>query len=238
MKILKYTLLFLFIILYASAQTILSEINEQTKAMLKAQGITPEEYIKFKNYDYLKHQYKYLDKDFQIIISKADFNELIENYKLIPEKIVSYKDSLRVVLCGEFDTWRQINIAFHRLSFSWLRNGYILWLTESEAKELGGKYHFKMPYELYDYTHNHPELWDQNMQDFIKQLRSKIYEVYKDKKVFEMTSDQLLYHALVQNPVRIKDFERVKKERQGLSVGCGEPDCCQTKGSTREKCKN
>ena len=187
------------------------------------------------DYDYLNHKYNYLDRNYKIIISNEKFNELLKVYNLVPEQIVNYRDSLSVVLCGEFDIWIDRNRAHFHITYTWLRAGYYLWLSESEAKNLGQKFGFKMPYQLSEYA-RHPELWNDEMKEFMKNLRARVYDEKKDEEIIKMDNRQLLHYALVENPVRQKDFERVQIERGQTGVGCGKPNCCQTKGSTLEKC--
>ncbi|MGE0079457.1 MAG: hypothetical protein AB7S48_16470 [Bacteroidales bacterium] len=106
------------------------------------------EYKRYSNYDYLNHKYKYLDKNYKIHISSELFQHLIKENKIYPEAIKAYKDSIAVVMCGEFESWPQRNIASYVITFSWLRIGYYLWITNAQAKELGQRYGVSMPYQL------------------------------------------------------------------------------------------
>ncbi|MCF8378447.1 MAG: hypothetical protein K9H49_02650 [Bacteroidales bacterium] len=222
MKLLNIIVILFICNLHMKAQP---QITEENKSQISEE----------KNYDYLNHNYNYLDENYKIIISNEKFNELLKVYELIPEQVQTYKDSLSVVLCGEFDKWSQRNRAQFRITYTWLRAGYHLWLTEAEAEKMGQKYGIKMPYQLSDYA-RHPELWNDEMKDFMKNLRARIYDETKNEAINKMDNKQLLNYALLENPDRQKDFEIVQKERSGNSVGCGKPNCCQTKGSTLEKC--
>lgn len=187
-----------------------------------------------KSSDYFNHRYKYLDKDYQIHISSQIFDSLAKANYFYIDRIKEYKDSLGVVLCGEFNSWPAINIAHHRLTMSWLRVGYILWLSENEARDLGSKYNFRMPYELYEFFYKNPEKWDEEMIDFLSTYRQKIYLQTKNEEVKSMSFKKLFNYALVENPVRKADYEKLTKSQSGIE--CNNPDCCQIPGNDNTTC--
>jgi len=191
---------------------------------------------KVKSYDYLNHCYKYLDKDYRIQISSHTFDSLAQANNIIIDRIKEYKDSLGVVLCGEFNSWSEVNIAHHRLTMSWLRIGYILWLSESEAEKLGSKYNFEMPYELYEFFYKQPEKWDKEMIEFVSDYRHRIYFETNNEEVKSMSYKKIFNYALVENPVRKADYEELTKSQSG--IGCNQPDCCQTPGNEKASCDN
>ena len=120
----------------------------------------------YRNYDYFSHSYKYLNKDYKIKIPSNKFRALIKEHRFIPNAIENYKDSLAVVMYGEFDNWAQANIAVQRIGFTWLRAGYYLWLDKKEAKELGQEFGFEHPYLLYKYMYDNTK-WSEDKEEFI-----------------------------------------------------------------------
>ena len=193
-------------------------------------------YKEFRNYDYFSHQYKYLTKNFKIEITNDKFQSLIAEYQFIPDRIVSYKDSLAVVICPEFDSWAQVNIAVNRIGFSWLRVGYYLWLNEREAEKLGAKYGFNHPYKLYDYCYtNNENNWDDYLKNFMNQLRVKVRLQTNNPDVSEMNVKKFLSYSLKNNPERIRKFEELKTQINSKD-NCKKENCCQSKDSNKEPC--
>lgn len=193
-----------------------------------------DEYEKYSNYDCLNHKYKYLDKNYKIRISSELFQRLLKENKFYPEAIKTYNDSIGVVMCGEFERWPQRNIASYEITFSWLRMGYILWITESQAKELGRRYAFKMPYQLHRYIYDDSEKWDSYMIGFMSDLRSRISKHTKKAEVINMPYKEFLRFALVNSPARIKDAEALSKTKS--ADGCGKPNCSHGSDSTKTNC--
>ena len=167
---------------------------------------------KYRYDDFINYNYTYLDDDFNITISSQLFDSLIVRNKLYKERIQSHKDSILVVLFGEFDNKTQINLAHNRITMSWLRVSYYIWLSESETKTLGARYSYKFPYELYDYIYNQQDQWDNYMNRFMEKLIKKVSEDTGNNEVHDMNYKRLLNFALKSNPSRIKDFEKVKNE--------------------------
>lgn len=193
-------------------------------------GICAQEISKeFLEYDYFSHEYKYLDKEFKIKISSEEFQKLIKKHKFFPERIATCKDSLSVVLMGEFNDWHKARIACNRLGFSYVRLGYILWLDEFEAKSLCKRYRIKYPYKLYQYIRYQEENWDNYMKDFIAELKFRIKSEIEEVNTDSMNTKVLLKTALFHNPQRIKDSEAKKAKRAQGDLSCGKKDCCQIK---------
>ena len=190
-----------------------------------AQDANIDEYMA---YDYFKHDYKYLNEDFAITISHNTFQSLVEQYQFYPDKIEKYKDSLAVVMCGEFDNWQQVNIAVNRLGFTWLRAGYCFWLSEDEAKQKGEEMGFNHPYLFYRYMRDDDQISEVKIL-FLADLKEKIEKYTHNPDVYSMNTREFFRYALVNNPQRINDFKKLKMD-------CKEEDCCQTSDSDKESC--
>lgn len=167
----------------------------------------PQEFL---DYDYLTHKYEYLDEDFNIKITPKKFQEFVVRYKFYPKMIRTCRDSLGVVLMGEFNDWTKARIAEQRISFSDLRASYYLWTTEDEIRRLCEKYSYKYIYELYVYFSSEEDIWDEDMKKFMSELRKKVIEHTKNESVSEMTNKEFLRFSLLHSPQRIKDSEAKK----------------------------
>lgn len=188
-------------------------------------------------FDYFNYNYKFLDKNYKIKISKNVYNQTINKYKYFPEKIKTYGDSLSVVLMAEFNDWDKARVGQNRIAFSFLRLSYYFWITEKEAEQLVKKYKFKMPYQLYEFV-NEEKYKDGYLKNVIFHLRNKVYKKTSNEKVNTMSVPQLLSYALKESPRRIEDFQEKQIEREHgkkptkytkLGEGCGKKDCCQTR---------
>lgn len=180
------------------------------------------------NYDYLSHDYNHLDNEFRINISSVKFDSLVVMYKFYPERIKTCRDSLSVVLMGEFNDWDKARIAKNRIVFSYLRLSYYLWTTKAEAKKLCEKYDIKYPYRFYQLCAGSELNWDQELKDFIFELKNKVEVSTKNNSLDTLNNKEFLKLALVSNPQRQKDYERVKRTRK-VGVSCGKANCCQNK---------
>ncbi len=189
--------------------------------IINAQNVKKE----YLEYDYFAHSYKYLDEDFSISIPDTVFQKLMVDFRFYPERIKTYKDSLAVVLCGEFDNWDQNRIAGLRITFSWLRAGYYLWMTADEAQEIAQNYSFDHPYQFYQYFRYGEKFWDRRMKKIMRNLRNEVATITNDPNIYDLTNREFLKFSLVNNPVRIKDYAEYKK-CNGKGCERGE-DCCQ-----------
>jgi hypothetical protein len=180
-------------------------------------------------YDYFNHPYNFLDKDFNIKITPEKFQEFMIKYRYYPERIKTCRDSLGVVLMGEFNDWTKARIAKQRILFRELRASYYLWSTEDEIRRLCEKYSYKYVYEFYVYFSSQEDKWDDDMKKFMSELRKKVIENTQNESVSEMTNKELLSFALLHSPQRIKDSEAKKAKRAKGDFSCGKKDCCQSK---------
>lgn len=207
------------------SQSTIPKFEKPTVAEVK------EQYAKYKEFDYFNYDYKYLDEDFRIVMDNVLFNQLLKMNNFYADRIISYKDSLAVALCGEFDTWPQRNIAHFRITYTWNRLSYMLWVSEIEAMNIAEKYSFHHPYLLYQYVYKHPEQWDQYMIDFTNDLRKRIYSETANEEVLIMNNKELMNYAHVNSPKRLADLNSISKQECSStdSKKCTDPNCCQIK---------
>ncbi len=165
-----------------------------------------------KDYDYLSHKYEHLDENFKIHISSEMFDGFVAKYKFYPQRIKVYSDSLNVVLMGEFDNWHKCRIANLHITFSFKRIAYHLWITESEAKKLCEKYNIVHTYRFYEYM-KQPERWDRSIKKRMLKLRKQVAKASNNSDVLSMSNKLFLKEAWRHSPERIKDFEKLHKER-------------------------
>jgi len=200
--------------------------------------------------DFLSYNYKYLDKNYKIIIPSDTFQNTIVKHKFYPERIKKYSDSLGIALMAEFSDWDTERIAKLRITYSWQRIAYTLWLNEKESEEMGMKYGFQHPYRFQEYL-NDDNKQDEVMKKFLSDLRKKVFETSKDEKANtmnnydflnlsfrtnpQMLKDKEIFYAKRQKELRIDAFTKKHKrppteeELKNLGTGCGKKDCCQEK---------
>nr|WP_314494425.1 hypothetical protein [uncultured Chryseobacterium sp.] len=156
------------------------------------------------NKEFITRRYKNLDENFNIKMSSKNFNETINRYRFIRSSIQTYEDSLNVALINEFNDWTLTRKAFSRITFSWKKVGYELWLDEDEARSLGAKYKFKRAYELKLYVEE-GKTQDVDLQKLIDNIRKKVYESSKDEASLTCSVHNLLNYAYTNNPQVIND---------------------------------
>lgn len=198
-----------------------------------SQERTAKEHItiakEYRKYDYLKHKYKYLDENFAIHISSEEFQDLIKKHRFYPNAIKTYRDSISVVMHGEFDNPYQPRIATNHITMTWQRVSYYLWLSPEKTKEIGMRYSFRMPYQLYDYIFHEQSNWDAYMTNLITELRNKVFKNTGYNKVLTMNSDSLQQYVLIYSPDRIRDAKELKPRSEKAKEGCGSPSCSHKK---------
>ncbi len=184
---------------------------------------------KYMNYDYLGHKYKYLDENYAIHISSEEFQDLIRKHRFFPNAIKTYKDSISVVMSGEFDNPYQPRIATNHITMTWRRVSYYLWLSPEKTKEIGMRYSFRMPHQLYNYIFYEQNNWDAYMTNLITELRNKVFKNTGYNKVLSMNSDSLQQYVLIYSPDRIRDAKELKPRSEKAKEGCGSPSCSHKK---------
>lgn len=83
--------------------------------------------------NYIHKPFKHLNDKWQIIVNKEDFQNYLNKYGYIDDNIVSYKDSLSVIMTAEFHgDWTTARQAAFQIGYTWTRLGYHLWLDDAE----------------------------------------------------------------------------------------------------------
>ena len=165
-----------------------------------------------KDFDYLNHTYKYLDKDFNIKIKSEEFNKTLKENKFIEERINTYSDSLNVVLMDEFDDWQKTRIAKLRITYKWERVGHHIWENEDFVKNLAKNQNIKMPYELQEKFYNPKGNSEINL--IVDDLRNKLIKNFKEDTLKTMSNKDLMKFAFNNNPEVIKLKEEFMKNRR------------------------
>lgn len=157
--------------------------------------------------DFLSYKYKYLDENFKIKIPKEVYEKTFVDFKFIPGRTKTHKDSMAVALMAEFKDWDAERIASLRINYTWLRLSYHLWMNEKEVLELAKKLNVKMPYRLKElFTTNDPKVKSE-----ILNLKEKLYLRFGNEDIKKMSGNELLNFALKQNPVILE-----AKNKHGL----------------------
>jgi hypothetical protein len=222
MKHFNITIFFLIVLGFAFGQ----ESDLETK--IKKIGVI----------DYFNYNYKYLDENFKINISSKDFQKAINKYEFFPNLIKTYNDSLGIVLMLEFNDWDHARMAKMRLTYTWLRLSYHLWISENETKQMAKKFGFTQPYLFKDFLSKSASRNNTYLNNFFTTLRTNLKNTagVKDKDFRSGSIDDLMNLALNKSPERIKDFQEIKYEREHgvkpgkdvkIGVSCGKENCCQ-----------
>jgi hypothetical protein len=158
-----------------------------------------------KKIDFMNMKYKFLDSDFNIRIEKNEFKKVISNEYV---ELMNYNDSLMTILQHELGDNDAVNIAFHRILFSWKKLGYYIWEDEITAKEVAKSFCFDHPYLFLKYLKNE-NIVNSKKTRFLNELKFKMKEENIE------TNDTILYHALLKQAFR-KNPERIKEKDEYL----------------------
>ncbi len=175
--------------------------------------------LKYRNYDFLAHNYTYLDSSHRITMTDQEFEFYMNKYNFIPDRIKDYEDSISVAMMAEFDNWTIARMANRRISFSWLRLSYYLWLSEENAQLTASFLGFDHPYKAFEHLYyKDTSNWDNQTKSFFKYFRNRIHEATHNHNVFDMSPKQVLGYALVENPERKKHFLALQEKRYGKAI--------------------
>lgn len=173
----------------------------------------------FRNNIVFNHNYKYLDKDYKIIIDSATFQKAVKENNGYPKLIKSYKDSLFFILTEEFEDPLYQRAGAHTLAYSWNRLGYHIWLTENESKIFASKHNFKHPFKFQMFLEKSN---NKDVNDFFRNLKSKINNKFPDEDLESLSRHDLLIKAMRLNPRRINDAKRLNvHNHKNHSENCG-----------------
>lgn len=172
--------------------------------------------------DYLNYDYQFLDEDYNMLVSTQEFSALLQKDNLPEQAVVTYSDSLSLVLAAEFQTYSEVREAMYVLQFTWKRVGYHLWMSASEAEvfavALGQDRH---PYLLMSYIYNE-EHQEKDILDLIANLKAKLgFET--GAKVPVLSRKKLLDETYRYNPQRLEELR--KKKVAVHEHECSDPSC-------------
>lgn len=184
---------------------------------LKCQSINRNSVL---NYNYFKHNYKYLDKDFLIVIDSELFKCAVDSFGFFSDKIRKYKDSLFVIMKLEFNSNEMALCATHKIGYSWERLAYHLWISPHEAKNIGKRIGENHPYLVKEKIISSQN--DAFISSIIRQLNKKIKVTYPSQDLPTDDVKAFLNYALKLNPQRIADYETLRKQK---SCGCKNCTC-------------
>ncbi|SHG37771.1 hypothetical protein [Flavobacterium defluvii] len=158
--------------------------------------------------DYFSRKYSFLDDNYKVRMGTADFEKYRKKYNF-PASATS-KDSLALALMAEFNNWDQARIAEMRLSYSWVRLGYHLLLSESETIELAKTFKISHPWLLKEsISKGTAPLAQKAAAD----LRKRLKKLEPDLDFSMMAADELMRKALEINPVRKQKFLQEGKHK-------------------------
>lgn len=149
------------------------------------------------NIDYVDKNYKYLDEDFAIKID----SEIFETIKDRDPR--DYKDSLFVILYHELhnDSFA-VNVAFHRILFSWRKLSYYILEDEKTAEAITRSFGFTHPYKFYEYLRDET-ISDSKKLEFLEGVKAKLEMELNETVEFKSYKD-LLNASFKHNPERIR----------------------------------
>lgn len=156
--------------------------------------------------DYLNKKYKYLDRNFKINIDSTTFN-FINKDKMHAD---NYKDSLVIILSHELQNDKAVNLAFHRILYKWKRVGIYIWEDQETAEKIALEHGFNHPYKFIAYLNN-DSIHDSKRKSFLLQLKDKVEKSTK-RNLDGYKSEDFLDFAFRQNPIRIEEINKHKKE--------------------------
>ncbi|PQJ80013.1 hypothetical protein [Polaribacter porphyrae] len=161
--------------------------------------------------DFLSRNYKHLDSNFNISISKELFDTAVEKYKFIRPRIRKYRDSLSVVLAYELDDEDASRIAKIRIGYTWLRFAYHIWLSEKECEKIGRNFGFTHPYRFKEFLVDDTNK-EKRRLNFIDDLKKRMKKENSYQLDTFPNTNKLLNFALLENPIRKKAFKKKHKK--------------------------
>jgi len=165
--------------------------------------------------DWLAYPYKYLDSDYKITATQDHFQQMIKKGDFYKERITTYEDSLGVVLYEELKDWQAARIANLRITYSWQRVGWHLFLNEKEAQQLAQSLGFKLPYRAINYLKG-DTIQEPKRVAVINKLRDKLVKLdLITPTSATLLSDKALFDlAFKHNPERVALEKKARARRQ------------------------
>ncbi|WP_326983170.1 hypothetical protein VUJ46_01070 [Chryseobacterium sp. MYb264] len=167
--------------------------------------------------DYLAYSFKYLNKDFKILIDNNSFNKSLKENHYIEERIKNYSDSLGVVLMYELNDWDATRIAKQQITFSWKRLGYYLHRSDRDLKNLNIKYEYKHPYLMFRHFKSNDEESEFKKAE-INRIKNILVTDFKQdyNMITKLSNEEILNKSFELNPEIIRMRNEAAKEHQKL----------------------
>ena len=161
--------------------------------------------------DFLDYNYKYLDKDYNIIISKEEFEfaKKKRNFNNFP--IHTYRDSLSVVLSYELNSHHGARIAANSLTFKWKRMEFYLWRDVEEIKRIGYSFNITHPWRFYEFLRDSTNHNKEKMA-LLNDLKARV-ENETEKQLEIYPYDKFLNRTFKLNPERIKSMNEYVRQK-------------------------
>jgi hypothetical protein len=182
--------------------------------------LTDEEVTKIdslKAIDWLSHDYKHLDQDFNMVITDAQFQQTIEDGKFIKERITSHNDSLSVVLYRDLGNFDAVRIAKLRIDYSWERLGWNLLMNENEAQQLASRLGMKLPYRVKEFLEDEQNNTPERLA-ILNNLRTEVAQLEQvTENVEELSLKELFNRAFRYSPERLEKVAQIHAARKAAS---------------------
>lgn len=165
--------------------------------------------------DYLAHSFKYLNKDFKILIDNNSFNKSLKENHYIEERIKNYSDSLGVVLMYELKDWDATRIAKQQITFSWERLGYYLHRSERDLKNLNIEHEYKHPYLMFKHFKSKYEESELKKTEINRIKNILVTDLKQDyNMIAKLSNEEILNKSFELNPEIIRMRNKAAKEHQ------------------------
>jgi hypothetical protein len=167
--------------------------------------------------DWLSHDYKYLNQDFNITITDAQFQQTVEDGKFIKERITTHNDSLSVVLYRELEDFDAVRIAKLRIDYSWERLGWNLLLDKTGAQELASRLNFKLPYRVKEFLEDEKNTTPERLE-ILNNLRIQVSQLEQvSENVDNLTLKEVFNRAFRYSPERLEKVAQIHAARKAAS---------------------
>ena len=171
--------------------------------------------------DAFEREYRYLDNNFNISISNAEFQSILKKSGSSIERIRNQRDSIAIILLDQYqDDYQAYMRAVFQITYTWKRLGYHLWLSEKEVRDIGKSLNIKHPYLLKDFMINNPN--DKIATNVLNNLKKKLRKA-DIKFDSDIPTKELLNIGMRNSNARLLDL----KDTPGHKKVCDDPNCCQ-----------
>ena len=128
------------------------------------------------------------------------------NFK--PEEVLTYRDSLSVVLTNELKSGSAARIAVLRLSYTWERASWSLLLPPDQTKDLALTQGIIYPYRFVTDIREHPRK-NRAYRKLIRQLKSRLERLELEESLEGIDASDLMKLAFRYSPARLKVVDSI-----------------------------